>query len=89
MVTLELFLVVWVAEFGHFDIRGLVERGEGPLFDKYLDKLLNEIVPKSMASRSTPENPIEEIALIVDYEDLSINQLLHVPSKQPSNYRVT
>ena len=63
------------------DIRGLVEKGEGPLFEKYLEKLLEEVIPKSMASKSTPENPIEEVVLIVDYEDLSINQLLHVPSK--------
>ena len=74
---------VWIAEWGKFDMRKLVESGEEnqKLFTKYVEKTVRVI----MNSTHIPSNPSNEINFILDFDGLRIEQFASIPSKDFSS----
>ncbi|CAG7698269.1 unnamed protein product [Allacma fusca] len=67
---------VWVVEFGKWDLRSILERGEiwDKLFDKYVDKFLWRLW-KSLPIKATPEKPVKECVVIFDMEGYDLQQM--------------
>ncbi|CAG7718325.1 unnamed protein product [Allacma fusca] len=70
---------IWVAETGNWFIKDIVQQGHTKDFDLYLQQLAYRII-KSMADISTPEDPVEEVVALLDFNNLAFEQLRHRPT---------
>ncbi|CAG7631921.1 unnamed protein product [Allacma fusca] len=70
---------LWISEWGKWNLKEAVEENQLREFGFYFLQLSHRVI-KSIYGRSTSDLPITRVSCILDFGDLNVEQVVHVPT---------